>query len=109
MCDAYSCNFFAGSECAHRQNYKVKMSAIFPDPIGKGTSNLQMTALHMRVKALQKVYEMWIKIHVWGWRLLVRWLESTRVADGVHLNQLIRIIIIIITVLLTLNTNRPTC
>jgi len=60
------------------------MSAIFPDPIGKGESIPQITAmhkcfataLHMRVKALQKVYEMWVKIHVWGWHMLVRGLES---------------------------------
>ena len=37
------------------------------------------------------------------------WKVSKCVADGVLLNQLIRIIIIINTVLLTLNINRPTC
>jgi len=87
MCNAYKCNFCTGSEYAHRQNYNVKMSAILPDPIGKGENIRQMTAQHkwfataphMGVKALQKVYEMWVKISVRVWRMLVRGLESTSI------------------------------
>ena len=90
MCDTYKCNFCTGSECVHRQNYNVKMSAIFPDPTGKGESIRQITAMHkcfakaphMRAKALQKVYEMWVKISVRGWRMLVKRLESIYTCCG---------------------------
>jgi hypothetical protein len=40
------------------------------------------TAPHMRFKALQKVYEMWVKISVRGWRMLVKRLESIYTCCG---------------------------
>jgi hypothetical protein len=69
-----------------------------------------MTAMHkcfakspnMRVKALQKVNEITCESKVMygdGVCWLEGWKASTRVADGVFLNQLIKIIITIITVL----------
>jgi hypothetical protein len=110
MCDAYKCNICTSSECANRQSYNIKTSAIFPYPVDKGESILQIKAMHkcfvkspnMRAKALQKVYEI-----MCGSKFMygdgVCWLEgwkiSTRVTDGVLLNQLIKIIITIITVL----------
>lgn len=45
-CDAYKCNTCTSSECANRQNYNIKTSAIFPNAIGKGESICQMTAMH---------------------------------------------------------------